>query len=85
MTISSALAGVVFDAYGTLFDVYGVQTELGARFPSKHATKENLSSTRQTRQEIQKTATRASTRGSYSSYPSIHEYMNKVADMEPVV
>ena len=35
MTISSALAGVVFDAYGTLFDVYGVQTELGARFPSK--------------------------------------------------
>ena len=26
----------------------------GARFPNKHATKENLSSTRQTRQEIQK-------------------------------
>src|SRR5271155_4615249 len=35
MTISSALAGVVFYAYGTLFDVYGVQTELEARFPGK--------------------------------------------------
>ncbi len=35
MTISSALAGVVFDAYGTLFDVYGVQAELEARFPGK--------------------------------------------------
>ena len=35
MTISSALAGVVFDACGTLFDVYGVQTELEARFPGK--------------------------------------------------
>src|SRR5271163_1242084 len=35
MTISSALAGVVFDAYGTLFDVYGVQAELEARFPGR--------------------------------------------------
>ena len=31
----SRLSGVVFDAYGTLFDVYGVQTELEARFPGK--------------------------------------------------
>jgi 2-haloacid dehalogenase len=35
MTSSSPLAGVVFDAYGTLFDVYGVQAELEARFPGK--------------------------------------------------
>jgi 2-haloacid dehalogenase len=35
MTIPSPIAGVVFDAYGTLFDVYGVQTELEARFPGK--------------------------------------------------
>ena len=35
MTISSPLSGVVFDAYGTLFDVYSVQTELEARFPGK--------------------------------------------------
>jgi 2-haloacid dehalogenase len=35
MTIPSPIAGVVFDAYGTLFDVYGVHTELEARFPGK--------------------------------------------------
>src|ERR1700722_15864342 len=35
MMNSHLLAGVVFDAYGTLFDVYGVQAELEARFPGK--------------------------------------------------
>jgi 2-haloacid dehalogenase len=35
MTILSPLSGVVFDAYGTLFDVYSVQTELEARFPGR--------------------------------------------------
>ena len=35
MAISSPPSGVVFDAYGTLFDVYSVQTELEARFPGR--------------------------------------------------
>src|SRR5271155_4197909 len=35
MTKPSQLSGVVFDAYGTLFDVYSVETELEARFPGK--------------------------------------------------
>jgi 2-haloacid dehalogenase len=35
MTKPSPLSGVVFDAYGTLFDVHGVQTQLEARFPGK--------------------------------------------------
>jgi 2-haloacid dehalogenase len=35
MTKPSRLSGVVFDAYGTLFDVHGVQTLLEARFPGK--------------------------------------------------
>ena len=35
MTKPSKLGGVVFDAYGTLFDVYAVQTQLETRFPGK--------------------------------------------------
>ena len=35
MTIRSPIAGAVFDAYGTLFDVYGVEAELEAWFPGK--------------------------------------------------
>ncbi len=35
MTTPSPLAGLVFDAYGTLFDVFGVQARLEAFFPGK--------------------------------------------------
>jgi 2-haloacid dehalogenase len=35
MTTSFRYAGIVFDAYGTLFDVYGVQTRLETYFPGK--------------------------------------------------
>ena len=35
MTKPPPLSGVVFDAYGTLFDIHGVQTHLEARFPGK--------------------------------------------------
>ncbi len=33
--MSEAIAGVVFDAYGTLFDVYAVEARLEALFPGK--------------------------------------------------
>src|SRR5580698_10609577 len=35
MAKPSPLSGVVFDAYGTLFDVHGVQAQLEALFPGK--------------------------------------------------
>ena len=33
--MSEAIAGVMFDAYGTLFDVYAVEARLEALFPGK--------------------------------------------------